>query len=435
MSTISPNMTLVIPSVGITDGPEYAEYINACLEIIDGHDHSTGSGVQITPAGINISSELSFNGYPATQLQYIQLENQSSIDTLQALYVKPGGEGTPINDLWYNDGNGTAIQLTKDGVVNALLASLPGQSYGGGTFTWKQGTGSTVPANFDIGDITIRPTTAATTYGITLTTPPAIASAYTLVLPALPAAQKFMTLDASGNIAAPWSVDDVTIKVVSNQLVVQSGAIPNISREHNWECNGIYSGLTFPSLNIDAVFIAPYDMTINSIWVYHGDTGTSGTTELDLKRKSPGGAWASIFSTTPKFTVASSAITLTSVGTTATATLAGHGFSTGQSVVISGATQANYNGTFTITVTSSSTFTYTMVGAAVSPGTGSPVVTTPADEIYTDSGSVVAAQVGVTKPVLSTSTILAGQAIKFDLISSMAGSPADVRIRMFWTQS
>lgn len=45
---------------------------------------------------------------------------------------------------------------------------------------------------------------------------------------------------------------------------------------------------------------------------------------------------------------------------TATVTLSAHGYQSGDTVTISGATPSAYNGTFIITVTSSSTFTYTM---------------------------------------------------------------------------
>jgi hypothetical protein len=65
--------------------------------------------------------------------------------------------------------------------------------------------------------------------------------------------------------------------------------------------------------------------------------------------------------------------TLTSVGTVATVTsfLANNVY-TGDTIVVSGAAQANYNGTFTVTAIDlvSKTFTYTMPGTAVSPATG-----------------------------------------------------------------
>ena len=59
-------------------------------------------------------------------------------------------------------------------------------------------------------------------------------------------------------------------------------------------------------------------------------------------------------------------------GATATATTAiQHGLTTGHPVRISGANEAEYNGTFTVTVTGATTFTYTVTGTPASPATGS----------------------------------------------------------------
>lgn len=65
--------------------------------------------------------------------------------------------------------------------------------------------------------------------------------------------------------------------------------------------------------------------------------------------------------------------TLTSItrsGTTATATKAGHGFTNGQSVTISGAAPTDYNGTFVISNVTANTFDFTVTGAPATPATG-----------------------------------------------------------------
>ena len=66
---------------------------------------------------------------------------------------------------------------------------------------------------------------------------------------------------------------------------------------------------------------------------------------------------------------------ITRVGGTATVTAIGHGFYTGESVTISGASPAQYNGTFTITVTGPNTFTYIVSGTPASPATGTMTAT------------------------------------------------------------
>jgi hypothetical protein len=55
---------------------------------------------------------------------------------------------------------------------------------------------------------------------------------------------------------------------------------------------------------------------------------------------------------------------------TATATKNAHGFTSGDSVTIAGATQTEYNGTFTISNVTTNTFDYTVTGAPASPATG-----------------------------------------------------------------
>lgn len=67
---------------------------------------------------------------------------------------------------------------------------------------------------------------------------------------------------------------------------------------------------------------------------------------------------------------------ITRSGTTATATSPVlHFLKSGDSIVISGATQTQYNGTVTITATSGYAFTYQVSGSPATPATGTPVFT------------------------------------------------------------
>ncbi len=85
-----------------------------------------------------------------------------------------------------------------------------------------------------------------------------------------------------------------------------------------------------------------------------------------------GTAWYKMATTATAQTISS----LTSSGTTATVTTSSaHGLVTDNRVVISGATETPYNGTFRITVTGSTTFTYTMASSTTSPATGTPIYT------------------------------------------------------------
>lgn len=67
-------------------------------------------------------------------------------------------------------------------------------------------------------------------------------------------------------------------------------------------------------------------------------------------------------------------VSITRAGSTATATVTAHGYSTNDEVIVTGANQTEYNGSFVITVTGSDTFTYTVSGTPASPATGTIVV-------------------------------------------------------------
>jgi hypothetical protein len=88
-----------------------------------------------------------------------------------------------------------------------------------------------------------------------------------------------------------------------------------------------------------------------------------------------------IFRKAPEFAPAKEITTLTSVSTTATATVQGHGYQTGQSVRISGASPSGYNGTYTVTYLSPNTFTYTLAASIPTAANGDMTA-----EVATDYG-------------------------------------------------
>jgi hypothetical protein len=223
---VEPVMNLVLPTPGSDPGPDYANNQNQDLLIIASHTHGPGSGVQVTPTGLNINTNLPFNNNSATGLFGVQFSLSTSSSLTRFLYTAPQSGGG-IDDLFYNDGAGNVIALTKAGLVNATIASLPGESYAGGTFTWKQGSGSTTPANFDIGSVTIRPNTAGTTNGVVLGPPSGISSLYNLQLPPVPGVTSFVTIDSSGNInPGPALAAGISTTNIANQSITQIKLAP-----------------------------------------------------------------------------------------------------------------------------------------------------------------------------------------------------------------
>ncbi len=111
----TPNMNLILPDVNITSGPTWASLLNAAYSVIDSHDHSTGNGVKVTPSGINITGDLSFNENNATNLRSARLYNNNifltGVNDRTCLYAEEG-------ELHYIDAAGNDVQITDAGQID-----------------------------------------------------------------------------------------------------------------------------------------------------------------------------------------------------------------------------------------------------------------------------------------------------------------------------
>ncbi len=101
------NLTLPVPTQQL--GPQWAVELNAAFEVIDTHDHSSGKGVRIPTAGLNINEDLQFNNNAALNLKLVTLAQQDELP-----------QGFPFNsslsafegDLYYTNESGVAVRLT-----------------------------------------------------------------------------------------------------------------------------------------------------------------------------------------------------------------------------------------------------------------------------------------------------------------------------------
>lgn len=203
---LSSNMGLPIPAVGTTSGPEYATDVNSSLTVIDGHNHSPGSGVQITPAGLNINTTLTMNNNFLTNIGGLTLVAQASTPANGTVYQDSSGF------LRYVDLNtGTNIQITNSsGVAGspgsiANLTSPASASYvsAASTFVWQSNT--SIAANMDFGSAILRNLSPNSTFALTLQ-PPTLSSNYSITLPALPGSTSLMAMSSSGGISTPYSI-------------------------------------------------------------------------------------------------------------------------------------------------------------------------------------------------------------------------------------
>ena len=190
-------MNMPIPVVGNEPGPDYASDINACLTLVDTHDHTPGKGVPITPSGLNINATLDMNDNTLGATAGVELSAQSSTPGNNTVYES----GV---DLYFVDGNGNDIRITQSGGIAgspgsiANLSSPASASYvsGSQTFVWE--SDSNIAANMDCGSVLMRNLSPNSTYALTLSPPAALSVDYTLTLPTVPASTSFLQINSSG---------------------------------------------------------------------------------------------------------------------------------------------------------------------------------------------------------------------------------------------
>lgn len=188
-------MNLVQSTIGVDSGLSWETNLNSSLTTIDQHNHASGNGVPISPAGMNINANLPFAGFQITGLGAALFTNQTSLATLNALYTIAG-------DLYYNDATGP-IQITLGGAVNATSSGI---SSGAASAAFSSGVlivnaAANTPANIQCGSVLLGNNVAASNF-LTLAPPAAMGAGFTLTLPSIPAQTNVVTLDTSGNISS-----------------------------------------------------------------------------------------------------------------------------------------------------------------------------------------------------------------------------------------
>lgn len=239
------NMALTVPITGITVGPDWANEINACLVIVDSHDHSQGKGVAVTPLGLNINQDLTFGGFNATLVRSIRFQNPvsqpSGAQDVNCIYAFNG-------NLYYNNG-GFAVQITNGHAVVGTPGSIANLSSPASatyvslssTFVWQ--SDANTPANMDAASYILR-NLSANSKGLTLAPPSAMAADFTITLPALPGSGTSLTTINSSGAMSTTAPDGATIVNTGGQLKVPAGGITNLQAAAGF--GFIPSGAMFP---------------------------------------------------------------------------------------------------------------------------------------------------------------------------------------------
>lgn len=127
--------------------------------------------------------------------------------------------------------------------------------------------------------------------------------------------------------------------------------------------------LVLPDANINPL-TTDTSIYFQKLWIYPGTSATSGIINANVGTVYVGNTGNQIVSKT--VTLAINAVANTRNDLTVTATCANHGFSTGDKVRLSGASDGAYNNEFRIAVVDANTFTFALLDQ---PGTRNPTGT------------------------------------------------------------
>ena len=220
------NLLDVIP--GVTPGPQYGTDIFTNFSSIDTHDHTTGAGVKIPSAGININADLTFSGNGATGLNKSQYDSLgaslSGASNYRSVHVVSG-------ELFYLDGSGSAVQLTSSGSIAGAAGNITGLSspasvtFSTNKYIFKDTANSF--AVMESSDIRLfEDSASAVTNHVVLRSPASLAASYTLTMPAaLPADEQYLTSSAGGAFSFSTSNDIVEAVTRATGTTVGVGGV------------------------------------------------------------------------------------------------------------------------------------------------------------------------------------------------------------------
>lgn len=141
--SLTPNMNMTLPTPSSTVGPDWANKINTALTVTDDHDHSSGKGKKVTPAGLDINTDLDINTKNLINVNTMELINNATVlsGVSYACTVQFAG-----GNFYIVNSGGTSVKITEGGniVSTVVIPASPLMPAG----TVLDFAGSTIPPGF-----------------------------------------------------------------------------------------------------------------------------------------------------------------------------------------------------------------------------------------------------------------------------------------------
>lgn len=266
--------TAPIPTVGVTEGEEFATLVNAALA-----EMRTTLNAKVTPAGIDMNADLSMRSgstyYGVKDLHRLSLQQQAT--NLAAATYPAALYASAAGDLYFNDASGNQIALTSGGTIAGSVGSITGSGYGtsGVELNWDSGasdyhfySAAATYADINIGALQLSDGSA----NQIRVEAPSIAADYTLTLPtAVPASTSLVQMSSGGALSttrAP-SIDTLTVgststftgkatfsveyahpqrtkHVLANECSSPSATLTTSSTSPHWDCTSSGQAISIP---------------------------------------------------------------------------------------------------------------------------------------------------------------------------------------------
>jgi hypothetical protein len=241
-TTTTPNMQLVLPVVGTEIGPDWANEIIAALNKIDLHDHTSGSGAQVSLASLAVNDDFDLNQYAIYNIADLQFYVNPTLPSTNGVIYRYG------DDLYYNDGAGNKIQITSNGTLNMAATGTITGDYGQAGVTAELHYSNAAPPTYafsssagvyaiiNSGDVGIFDTTVVGGNGVTLKAISHLASSFSITLPvALPISTLPLQMSSTGQL--------LTGQITTAQITLLAVDTPQINN----------AAITTPKLAANAV--------------------------------------------------------------------------------------------------------------------------------------------------------------------------------------
>lgn len=236
MGTTTANMGLSKPTLA-GDSSTWDDQINASLDLIDTHNHTTGAGVQIPAGGLNLTTDLTLNGTCAlTNAKALAFTTQASYTVSKSLWVK-----TSDGELYWRNASGTDVKMTSGGTLNIAIvggivgdyaASAAAVYYDDSAQAYRFLEAAPSPNSWSrvqCGDLDLYEHAIGIANRVRLSSPTGLAASYALTLPAaLPGSTSILQVSSAGAITASNTVGNaVTFSALTthnNGITVATGA-------------------------------------------------------------------------------------------------------------------------------------------------------------------------------------------------------------------